>query len=187
MSGRLETVLAAIDAANAEDPNRDGDQPECLLYGQRMSEELARLHPDASEPLQIAARGQHLERWILKRSDYPGGRTGYLTWRRDLAGHHAARVGAMMLEAGYPQADVEAAQKMLRKEGIKRDPEVQALEDVICMVFLKWYFAPFAAKHSEEKIQRIVEKTARKMSADGRARVLAEFDLPAALATAFSP
>ncbi len=186
MSWPLAAVLAAIDAANAGDPNRDGDQPECLLYGQRMSAELARLYPGASEPLQIAARGQHLERWVLKRADYPEGRTGYLTWRRDLAGHHAARVGAMMLEAGYPQAEAEAAQKMLRKEGIKRDPEVQALEDVACMVFLKWYFAPFAAKHSDEKIQRIVEKTARKMSADARARVLAEFDLPEPLAAAFS-
>ena len=46
---------------------------------------------------------------------------------------------------------------MLRKEGIKRDPQVQKLEDVICFVFLKWYFAPFAAKHSAEKIQRIVD------------------------------
>ena len=64
-------------------------RPEALLYGQRMSSELARLIPDASEPLQIAARGQHVERWKLKRADYPEGRAGYLTWRRDQALHHA--------------------------------------------------------------------------------------------------
>ncbi|MGI9369356.1 MAG: DUF4202 family protein, partial [Ruegeria sp.] len=64
--------------------------------------------------------------------------------------------------------------------------QVQKLEDVICFVFLKWYFAPFAAKHSAEKIQRIVEKTARKMSADARAKVLEEFDLPDELANAFN-
>jgi Domain of unknown function (DUF4202) len=94
-------------------------------------------------------------------------------------------VGTLMQEAGYGTDEVGAAQRMLRKEGIKRDTEVQALEDVICFVFLKWYFAPFAAKHSPEKIQRIVEKTARKMSAGARARVLQEFDLPDDLAAAF--
>ena len=90
-----------------------------------------------------------------------------------------------MQQAGYDADDVDATGRMLRKQGIKRDDEVQALEEVICFVFLKWYFAPFAAKHSAEKIQSIVEKTARKMSAEGRARVLKEFDLPDNLAAAF--
>jgi len=57
---------------------------------------------------------------------------------------------------------------------------------VIRFVFIKWYLAPFAAKHSPEKIQNIVEKTARKMSTEGRARVLQEFNLPAELASAFT-
>ena len=60
----------------------------------------------------------------------------------------------------------------------KSFPGVQALENVICFVFLKWYFAPFAAKHEDSKVLDIVQKTARKMSEEGRARVLAEFDLP---------
>ena len=73
----------------------------------------------------------------------------------------------------------------MRKEGIKRDADVQALEDVICFVFLRWYFAAFAAKHDPDDVQKIVEKTARKMSDAGRARVLAEFRLPEPLAAAF--
>lgn len=183
---RLDTVLAAIDLANAADPTETDGQPAALLYGQRMSAELDRLFPGAGDPLRIAARGQHVERWILKRGDYPEGRTGYLTWRRDLARHHAERVGGLMAEAGYPEEDIAAAGRMLRKEGLKRDPDVQALEDVICFVFLKWYFAPFAAKHAEDKVLDIVGKTARKMSDDGRARVRAEFDLPEPLAAAFA-
>jgi hypothetical protein len=74
---------------------------------------------------------------------------------------------------------------MLRKEGIKRDAEVQMLEDVICFTFLRWYFAPFAPTQDAAKLDRIVEKTARKMSADARARALAEFDLPEAFARHF--
>ena len=110
---------------------------------------------------------------------------GYLAWRKAQAEHHAQVVAELMSEAGYDQAEIDAARRMLRKQGIKRDDDVQALEDVICFVFLKWYFAPFATKHSDEKIQRIVEKTARKMSAEARRRVLDEFDLPEDLASAF--
>ncbi|WP_170573259.1 DUF4202 domain-containing protein [Ruegeria atlantica] len=185
MSARKQSVLDAIDAANRQDTNLDDGQPVELLYGQRMSAELDRLFPDASDILQIAARGQHVERWKLARSEYPEGRAGYLAWRKAQGVHHAEIVMAMMEQAGYSADEVETAGRMLRKQGIKRDDEVQALEDVICFVFLKWYFAPFAEKHSAEKIQRIVEKTARKMSAEGRARVLTEFDLPEHLAAAF--
>ncbi len=185
MSARKQAVLDAIDAANTQDPNLDDGQPVELLYGQRMSAELDRLFPDATDVLQIAARGQHVERWKLARSEYPEGRAGYLAWRKAQGVHHAEVVMAMMEQAGYAADEIEAAGRMLRKQGIKRDDEVQALEDVICFVFLKWYFAPFAEKHSAEKIQSIVEKTARKMSAEGRARVLSEFDLPEHLASAF--
>lgn len=182
----LQQVLDAIDTLNAADPVRDEGSPNAQLYGERMSAEALRLFPEASDLLQIAARGQHVERWVLKRADFPEGRTGYLTWRRDLARHHADTVTRLMQDAGFGDDACEKVAGMLRKEELKRDPDVQALEDVICFVFLKWYFAPFAAKHPADKVQSIVGKTARKMSADARARVLAEFDLPPELAAAFA-
>lgn len=182
---RLEAVLAAIDAANAADPDVSEGRPAALLYGERMSAELARIFPAASEVLQIAARGQHIERWTSPRGEYPPGREGYLAWRRDLGAFHARRVGAIMRDAGYDEAAAARAGQMLRKEGIKRDAEVQMLEDVICMVFLRWYFSPFAEGRDAEGLLRIVEKTARKMSAEGRARALAEFALPEPFATPF--
>jgi hypothetical protein len=180
MSDRLRRALALIDAANVADP-----KGEALVYGQRMSTELARLFPAASEGLQVAARGQHVERWLLPRGDYPEGKAGYLDWRREQGRRHGLRVAAIMTEAGFPEADGARVGVLLRKEGIKRDPEVQALEDVICFVFLKWYFSPFAADRDAEQTLDIVRKTARKMSTEGRARVLAEFDLPEPLAGAF--
>lgn len=183
---KLKTALAAIDAANAHDPDLSEGKPAAQLYGQRMSEEAQRLFPDASEPLKIAARGQHIERWVLKRKDFPEGRSGYLSWRTELAKHHARRVGEIMQDAGYSTQDIEKAQKMIRKDGIKRDAEVQALEDVICFTFLKWYFAPFAPTQSPEKLDTIVTRTARKMSEEARARVLREFDLPEDLAQKFA-
>jgi hypothetical protein len=182
----VATVLAAIDAANAADPTQEEGAPAALLYGRRMSEELARLFPAASEPLQIAARGQHVERWLLPRSDFPEGRTGYLEWRREQGRRHAERVGGMMRAAGYDEAAIAQVGRMLRKEGLKREAEVQALEDVICFVFLRHYFAPFAPTQAPDALLGIVQKTARKMSAEGRARVLAEFALPEPFAAAFA-
>nr|WP_319387543.1 DUF4202 domain-containing protein [uncultured Roseibium sp.] len=181
----LNTALSAIDTANAADPNLEDGEPAALLYGRRMSAELERLYPDAPDALRIAARGQHIERWILPRATYPEGKVGYHAWRRELAEHHAQRVGAIMAAAGFGVAEIDATGRMLRKEGIKRHKDVQSLEDVICFVFLKWYFSPFAAKHNDAKVLGIVQKTARKMSDDARQRVLAEFDLPEPLAAAF--
>lgn len=182
---RLDDAMTAIDAANMQDPDRREGRPAALLYGERMTAELARLFPDASEPLQIAARGQHIERWVLKRQDFPEGRAGYLAWRTELARHHAKRVGEIMLQTGYDPVDAGRAGRMIRKDGIKRDAEVQALEDVICFTFLRWYFNPFAPTQDPEKLDRIVAKTARKMSPEGRARVLGEFDLPEGFAAHF--
>lgn len=180
----LARALALIDAANGADPTQDGTSPAALLYGQRMSAELDRLFPDASDVLRIAARGQHVERWLLPRTEYPEGREGYLAWRREQARRHGLRVAGLMAEAGYDAAAQARVGVLLRKEGIKRDPEVQALEDVICFVFIQFYFAGFAATHPDDNMVEIVAKTARKMSAEGRARALAEFVLPDALAEA---
>ena len=192
MSGNLSQVLEAIDEANLKDPTQDPDddgvmQPEAYLYGLRMSSELDRLIGDAaSDVLKIACRGQHIERWLLKRADYPEGRAGYLKWRRDQGRAHGERLGGLMKNAGYASEECERVGVLLRKEGIKRDVEVQQLEDVICFTFLKWYFARFADKHSEEKVLDIVAKTARKMSDGALNRALEEFDLPDPLADAVS-
>jgi hypothetical protein len=178
-------ALATIDAANRADPDLSEGAPAAYLYGLRMTDELAQLSPDASDELRLAARGQHIERWTSPRASYPDGREGYLAWRRELAAFHARRVGEIMAQAGYEPDSVAATGRMIRKEGIKRDPDVQALEDAICFTFLRWYFAPFAAKHPAEEVERIVQKTARKMSADARAKALVSFTLPDPLAVAF--
>ena len=175
---RLATALSLIDAANAADPTLEDGRPAALLYGERMTSELARLVPEASEVLQVAARGQHVERWLLPRATYPEGKAGYLDWRREQGRRHGERVAGIMAAAGYPEADQARVGVLLRKEGIKRDGEVQALEDAICFTFIRWYLAPFAATRSPEEMVDIVAKTARKMSAPGRARALEEFLMP---------
>ncbi len=190
MASRLEIVLAAIDAANAADPRSengpDGPEPANLLYGKRMSAELEHLFPDATEHLQIAARGQHIERWMLPRADYPDGLAGYLVWRKDQADRHADRVAELMGGAGYTAEDMARVGMLLRKERMKRDRDVQRLEDVVCFVFLRWYFSSFAEGRAQDQLDRIINKTARKMSPVSRARALSEFYIPAPFDTAFA-
>ena len=52
------------------------------------------------------------------------------------------RVAAIMRDAGYGEDDIQHAEKMLMKQGIKRDGDVQALEDTAFFTFIRWYRAP---------------------------------------------
>ena len=173
---RLATVLAAIDAANARDPNRietgGRREPAELVYGQRMSLTLARMAPDASAHLQIAARGQHIDRWTSPRKSYPDGRIGYLKWRKDLKDFHAGRLGEIMAAAGYGTDDIARVGSLVRKERLKLDVEAQVLEDIVCVVFLEHYIDGFMAKTDREKLADILAKTWAKMSPLGHEHAL---------------
>jgi len=173
---RLATVLAAIDAANARDPNRietgGRREPAELVYGQRMSLTLARMAPDASAHLQIAARGQHIDRWTSPRKSYPDGRIGYLKWRKDLKDFHAGRLGEIMAAAGYGTDDIARVGSLVRKERLKLDVEAQMLEDIVCVVFLEHYIDGFMAKTDREKLADILAKTWAKMSPLGHEHAL---------------
>ena len=169
---QLATVLTAIDAANAKDPTLEDGQPAALIYGRRMSERLAKFLPDASEFLQIAIRGQHIERFAIPRRDYPMDKPGYFRWRNALKERHAQRLAEIMAAAGYPAEAGERVGQIVRKERAKNDPEAQAVEDVACLVFLEFYGDAFMAKYDEAKNIDIVQKTWRKMSDAGHAAAL---------------
>ena len=183
-TGRFREAVARFDRANAEDPNVEtvggASRPKELLYAQRMSEALERFAPDASEVVRLAVRCQHIRRWTVPRDGYPEGRDGYRRWRTDLGRFHAETAGGILGEVGYDDATVGRVQALLRKERLKADPEVQLLEDIVCLVFLRHYLAPFTGQHEDEKIVGILRKTWRKMSDRGRAAALA-LDLAPAL------
>ena len=174
-------AVARLDEAHAQDPHRtlvDGvELPDELLYARRMTAWLERLDPGASEALRLAVRCQHLRRWMIPRADYPMTRAGYHDWRSTLARFHAEQAGQILRDVGYDDVTVARVQSLVRKEGLKTDPEAQALEDVACLVFLENELADFAAKHDEAKVVNIVARTWRKMSDRGRAEAL-KLELP---------
>lgn len=177
---QLNAVLEDIDRANRQDPNLTGDgTPSEYLYAQRMTEQLVSFVPDAEPALQIAARAQHIERWVIPRSDYPMDRSGYKRWRTELGRHHAERARQIMLAHGCDENSGQQVADMLQKKRLKLDPQVQALEDVICLVFIRHYLEEFAAKHEEPKLIDIIRKTWKKMSPKGHEAALAGAgDLP---------
>src|SRR6266481_7771808 len=85
---RFHQVLRRFDDENARDPNlitiAGTVQPRELFYAQRLTEWVLRLSPEASEALQLAARCQHICRWMIARNSYPMTRACYLRWREQL-------------------------------------------------------------------------------------------------------
>lgn len=183
---RFAAAIARIDAANAEDPQRERVDGQWLAkelaYGRRMSEMLDRYAPEASEALQLAVRSQHIRRWEIPRASYPRSAFGYKQWRARLLKFHAETAAAILQQVGYEAATIEKVQSLLRKEGFKVHPDAQTLEDVADLVFLEHYLADFAAAHpeyDEAKLADILRKIGRKMSRRGRVAATRLIRLPA--------
>jgi hypothetical protein len=176
---------ALIDTAHAADPARaaDGRAAE-LVYGERIEAWVVRLVPDAAPSLRLAARAQHLERWLTPRATFPEGKVGYLTWRRSLYTKQAERAKALALEAGVPATEAADIATWVSKTSLKSNAGSQALEDAACLVFLENEIGAFAAQHADyprEKFVDILRKTWKKMSPAAQAFALA-LDLPPAIA-----
>ena len=116
---RFAAAVAAIDAANAEDPRTtataQGAEPYELVYGRRMSTMLALVYPEASEALRLAARAQHIRRWELPRASFPEGKAGYHRWRNTQKQRHAELAGAIL-------DGLEAVTSMPTTTGAKAKP-----------------------------------------------------------------
>jgi hypothetical protein len=168
MSDLLQKAFAAIDDYNSRDPHLESvngvSKPKELLYGQRMTEWLDRYSPGAPEYLQLAARAQHIGRWEIPRSDYPMDRKGYLQWRSAEKFHHCKAIEPILQSLGYDQETIEKVKFLLLKKELATNADTQLLEDVVCLVFIQYYLAEFAAPHDDDKIVDILRKTIKKIS-----------------------
>src|SRR5262249_23187330 len=137
---RFAAAIAAIDAANADDPNTivvNGlERPKEQAHAEMMTAWVTRLDPDADDAQLPAARAHHLRRWTSPRADFPEGRAGYLRWRTQLKARHAEDVGAILTSCGYPPETVERVGSIIRKEHLRTDPATQTHEDALCLTFL---------------------------------------------------
>lgn len=170
-STRFERAIAAIDAANAEDPNAvvvDGvARPKEVVHAELLSAWVQRLDPDATEAQLLAARAHHLRRWAIPRASYPDGRAGYLRWRTALKHRHAADVAEILEAEGYDAPMVERVRAIVRKDGLAHDEQVQTHEDALCLVFLQLQLDELVARLGDEKTVDVLRKTLVKMSPRG--------------------
>ena len=173
---KFEKAIHLFDEANRQDPNLEYWQeqaiPKELLYAQRMTRRLQLFAPNASEALCLAVRCQHICRWEIPRSAYPMNRKGYNQWRSKLRVFHAEKAGEILESVGYDLETIERVKFLVLKKQLKRDPETQTLEDVICLVFLEFYFDAFSEKYEKEKLIDILQKTWKKMSTAGQEAAL---------------
>lgn len=176
MNTKFDNAIRLFDEANSNDPHKETSKgkvvPKELLYAMRMTERLNQFEPKASEAVQLAVRCQHICRWEIPRDSYEMNRKGYLTWRRDLAKFHANKAAEILTEIGYDKPTIDSVTFLLQKKQLKKNEETQLLEDVICLVFLEFYFEKFSTKYSEEKLIDIVQKTWAKMSDKGHKSAL---------------
>lgn len=171
-AGSFEKAINLIDQFNREDPNYEVWQgesyPKEFLYSQRMSECLNDFAPNATLSLKIAARAQHIGRWKIPRSAYPDDRKGYLKWRNELKAMHASITAEILQKSNFSNAFIEEVSDLIQKKNLKKNPDTQTLEDVICLVFLKYYLEDFSQKKDDSKLIEILKKTWRKMSEEGQ-------------------
>lgn len=175
ISARFARALDAFAAVSAQDPAREAvageARPRELVQSERLAAWVERLAPHASEALRLAAHCQHIGRFRVPRSSYPEGRSGYLRWRSELAKLHAETADGVLAGLGYDALTIEQVRRIVRKQNLSTDPEVQIMEDALCLCFLEHEFAEFASRHADDKLIDILRKTWRKMSQ--RARELA--------------
>lgn len=175
-SDKLLQAFQLFDEANGQDPNTEDymgrTYPKEVLYALRMTEKLNNFAPEASETLRLTARCQHICRWEIPRESYDMNRVGYLKWRQDLKKFHAQKATEILKEVGYDQVTIDKVTFLLEKKQLKKNEDTQTLEDVICLVFLEFYFESFAQKHAEDKTIEILQKTWRKMSEKGQKAAL---------------
>ncbi len=176
----LNQVITLIDQANSQDPNTEiynaQSLPKESLYATRMSEMLARFNPNADELMQIAVRGQHIERWQSPRSNFAMNKQGYHQWRSALYIFHASRVIELMQQVGFNEAQQQRVYAAVAKQDIKRNPDSQLVEDIASLVFIEHYMLAFTSTkpdYDEQKWLGIIRRTWQKMSVEARDFVLA--------------
>ena len=173
---KFEAAIRRFDEENSRDPNVETvngiARPREVVYAERLTAWVMKLCPDASEPLRLAARCQHLCRWMSPRDSHPMTRPGYLQWRAELKKFHAQKSGEILREVGYAGDVVERVQALNLKKDFPRDPESRVLEDALCLVFLEHQLADLASRTDDEKMITALQKSWEKMTPAGQAEAL---------------
>jgi tRNAThr (cytosine32-N3)-methyltransferase len=167
----LQAAIKAIDDVHRTDPA--GAE---LAYANSIESWMTRLLGSLDATARLAARCQHLERWVIPRQSYPMTRPGYHAWRQAVQARQGQRASDILDAVGIDAALVERIHDLVAKQTERHDPLAQVLEDAACLVFLDEQLSDFITQHKdydEERWLRILRRTWAKMSPQGRTLALA--------------
>lgn len=175
-SERFDRAIRRFDEENSRDPNVEVvngvSRPRELVYAERLTAWVMKLAPDAPEELKLAARCQHICRWMIPREQYERTKAGYLRWRNELKKFHAQKAGEILREVGCDEELIARVQALNLKKDFPQDPSSRVLEDALCLVFLQHQLADLAAKSTEEQMINALRKSWGKMTGRARAEAL---------------
>ncbi|HSG06292.1 MAG TPA: DUF4202 family protein, partial [Nitrospiria bacterium] len=84
------------------------------------------------------------------------------------AKHSAKWTGEILQRVGYPEETIKTVQKLISREVPPDDPDAQLLEDADCLAFLEIKLDQYLTAWDDEKMERILYGTWRKMSPKAR-------------------
>lgn len=164
----LEIALQEIDKTNREDPRMQTvggtTHPREWIFAQTVSKWMDRLNPNAPEAVRLAIRGHTLRRWEIPRNRFPMDTVGYHKWREATAKHSAKWTAEILNRVGYPDEVIEAVRKLITREIPPNHPDAQLLEDADCLAFLEIKLDQYLSEWDDQKMERILHGTWRKMS-----------------------
>jgi len=172
MDASIRAAVETFSAIGENDPVKVDDHgkltPRQIAEASRLSYWIGRLQTQPSPALMLAAHCQHLRRWAYPRRAFSEGRRGYLAWRKDAAAKSAEEAARILTGLGLESSLIEQVVRIVTKQGIKTDHDVQTMEDALCLSFLENDAAAFSQKHAEVEVIRVLRRTWTKMSEAGR-------------------
>ncbi len=169
---KIIVAIKIFDEINSLDPNRiqfhGEDFPKEILYSNWLTLWVEKLNPVKSDALRLASRCQHLKRWEISRDKYPEGLKGYMQWKKELLKFHADESEKVLRNLHIDESIIQQVRKINLKQDIRNNPEVQIMEDALCLVTLEFQLEEFSLKHTDEKMIEIIRKSWNKMSNSAR-------------------
>jgi hypothetical protein len=168
---QIEKIITRFQEENAKDPNKiqfnGKEYPFELLYSDWLSDWINKITSEPSTALKLAGYCQHLKRWEIPRSSYPMDKNGYHKWRTRLYSFHAEEAEKILQEEKCEEKIIALVRTIVLKKDRLNNPDVQRMEDALCLVTLEHQMKDFAPKYSDEKLTDILKKIIKKMSIQG--------------------
>lgn len=176
MESRIAVAIERFSNIGSLDPRlvvwEGREAPRQLVESTCLTHFIGTLETHPSEALRLAAHCQHLRRFAFPRRGFPEGRVGYLAWRKEAARRSSEQAADILRSVGIPEPIIDHVKAIVTKRERQLYPDVQTMEDALCLTFFRLDASEFALKHDAAAVARILTRTWQKMSERGKSIAL---------------